>query len=136
MAKRTLGILAATGAFALTASLTGAGTVQASPSKTLYGCPSGYICFYEKTSVKSRIVFKTAGNWKGGEFTTHAAFNNGKRYPGADHVRYTYHYPDSPEKNRTDCHTYHSTDSPVATPGASASFIERHVSKVEWVGSC
>lgn len=136
MATRTLGILAATGALALAAGLAGTGAAQASPSATLYGCPSGYICFYKSADVNSGIVFKTAGNWYGGEFSTGAAFNNGQRYPGADHVRFTYHYPDSPNTRHTDCLTYHKTDSDVMEGGESAGFIERHVEKIEWVGSC
>ncbi|MFE7273378.1 hypothetical protein [Streptomyces sp. NPDC057623] len=136
MSKRTLGVLAATGALALSAGLAGTGSAQASPSATLYGCPSGYVCFYQTSSVNSPIVFKTAGNWYGGEFATQAAFNNGKHYPGADHVRYTFHYPSSPNTKHTDCMTYHKTDSPVVESGESASFIERHVEKIEWVGSC
>lgn len=53
------------------------------------GCPKEYFCVYSGENQTGQLVMKTAGNWTG-NVAFRSAFNNGIRFPGADHVGVTY----------------------------------------------
>ncbi|MBB1257968.1 hypothetical protein [Streptomyces alkaliterrae] len=83
--------LAAVGA-ALTATLVFAGPAQAGTA-TVYGCKSGEVCVYKNGN--SGPSFSTYGDWaptSSSKYVTgNVIFNNGKRYPGFDHIRWEGH---------------------------------------------
>lgn len=53
------------------------------------GCPKGYFCVYAGIN-QQNLLLRTAGNWSGVQEGAISFFNNGYRFPGADHVSVTY----------------------------------------------
>jgi hypothetical protein len=79
--KRTARILAAPLALAGVIALAPAANAEPSPP----GCPKEYFCAWGGPDRTGQIVVRTRGNWDGGAYFQ-SYFNNGVRFPGADHV--------------------------------------------------
>ncbi|MER5887591.1 peptidase inhibitor family I36 protein [Streptomyces sp. NPDC001941] len=88
MRVRTIATAAVTAAFA--AVFATAPTASAEPSPP--GCPRGNFCAYSGGGQSGALLLKTAGNWSGRIDEVRSVFNNGVRYPGADHVQARWQY--------------------------------------------
>ncbi|MEV6997821.1 peptidase inhibitor family I36 protein [Streptomyces sp. NPDC093982] len=124
MRKRAAIGAVATAAFATV--LVTAPTASAEPNPP--GCPKEYFCAYSGENQTGQLVVKTKGNWSG-NVAFRSAFNNGKPFPGADHVDVTYTVEDGTE---TACLHYNPGPGGYkanAVPGT-------HVVRVVWRGEC
>ncbi|MFC7912323.1 peptidase inhibitor family I36 protein [Streptomyces nigra] len=92
------------------------------------GCGKEYFCAYSGENQTGRLVLKTKGNWSG-SVAFRSAFNNGVRFPGADHVDVTYTVDGGTE---TACLHYNPG------PGAykANAVAGTRVVKVVWRGEC
>lgn len=124
MRKRSLAVLAATAAFA--GVVAAAPTASAEPNPP--GCGKGNFCIYSGANQTGRLLVKAAGNWSG-SVSGHSVFNNGNRYPGADHISLTWTYN---SRTWTDCFHYNPG------PGKyKANFVDGVVfKKATWRGEC
>ncbi|MFE7170044.1 peptidase inhibitor family I36 protein [Streptomyces sp. NPDC057616] len=124
MRKRAaVGAMAAAAFAAVLATAPGA-SAEADPP----GCPKEYFCAYSGENQTGQLVVKTKGNWSG-DVPFRSAFNNGVRFPGADHVNMTYAVEGGTE---TVCLHYNpgpGTYKGNAAPGT-------RIVKVVWRGEC
>jgi hypothetical protein len=106
-----------------------AGTSAAEPNPP--GCPKGYFCIYSGFDQTGTLLFKTASNWSGSVSGGLSVFNNGVRFPGADHVQLYYTYSGLPGTYSTCIHY---------NPGPGEykiNFLAGHAFKtVVWRGEC
>ncbi len=124
MRKRMIGTLAVAASFAGLMATAPSASAEPNPP----GCPKGYFCAYSGENQTGTLVVKTAGNWSGNK-QFRSAFNNGVRFPGADHVDMTYAVPGGGE---TACLHYNpgpGTYKGNAAPGTA-------ITKVVWRGEC
>lgn len=124
MRKRAaLGAVAAA-AFATVLATAPGASAEANPP----GCPKEYFCAYSGQNQTGQLVVKTKGNWSG-NVVFGSAFNNGVRFPGADHVDMTYAVDGGTE---TVC--LHYNPGPGAYKGNAAPGTR--IVKVVWRGEC
>jgi hypothetical protein len=92
------------------------------------GCGKGYFCAYSGPDQTGRLLLKVAGNWSG-SLGVGSIFNNGVRYPGADHVDVTSYVGGQPS---TDCFHYNPG------PGRYKANAEAGltITRVVWRGEC
>jgi hypothetical protein len=117
---------AAVAAAAFTTVLATAPGASAEPNPP--GCPKEYFCAYSGPDETGQLVLKTAGNWTG-SVAFRSAFNNGVRFPGADHVDMTYAVDGGGE---TVC--LHYNPGPGVYKGNAAPGTR--IVKVKWRGEC
>lgn len=92
------------------------------------GCGKGYFCAYSGPNQTGRLVLKVAGNWSG-NLGVGSIFNNGVRYPGADHVDVTSYLGGQPS---TDC--FHYNPGPGRYKANAESGLT--ITRVVWRGEC
>ncbi|MGC9540380.1 peptidase inhibitor family I36 protein [Streptomyces sp. UG1] len=93
------------------------------------GCEKEYFCAYSGVNQTGRLVVKTKGNWSG-NVAFRSAFNNGGRFPGADHVDVTYASPGG--GGETACLHYNPGPGAYKANAAPGTRIV----KVVWRGEC
>ncbi len=124
--KRCAALGAGVVAVAVTGVLTTATTASAEANPP--GCGKGYFCAYSGPDQTGRLVLKVAGNWSG-NLAVGSIFNNGVRFPGADHVDVTSFLGGQPS---TDCFHYNPGPGRYkanAEPGLT-------ITRVVWRGEC
>ena len=124
MRKRAAVGAVAAAAFATVLATAPGASAEANPP----GCGKGYFCVYSGPDQTGQLVMRTAGNWTG-SVPFQSAFNNGVRFPGADHVNVTYTVDGGTE---TACLHYNPGPGAYkanAVPGT-------RVVKVVWRGEC
>lgn len=122
--------LGALGAGALAVAFTGvlATAPTASAEASPPGCAKGYFCAYSGANQTGRLLLAVPGNWSG-NLAVGSIFNNGVRYPGADHVDVTSYLGGQPS---TDCFHYNPGPGRYkanAEPGLT-------ITRVVWRGEC
>jgi len=121
---------AALGAGAVAVAITGvlATAPTAAAEANPAGCGKGYFCAYSGPNQTGRLVLKVAGNWSG-NLGVGSIFNNGVRFPGADHVDVSSYLGGQPS---TDCFHYNPGPGKYkanAEPGLT-------ITRVVWRGEC
>ncbi|MBB1256797.1 hypothetical protein H3146_26130 [Streptomyces sp. OF3] len=113
--RRITRALAITGS--VTAALVLSGPAQASPSATVDNCYSGQVCIYDRDGT---VVVRSYGDWSSSQYVAaRVIFNNGQRYPGADHVRWsgTFWGSGGEKYPASGCLHYQSTNSQTKEKG-------------------
>ncbi|MBB1254408.1 hypothetical protein [Streptomyces alkaliterrae] len=140
MRARLSRVLAAAGGIVATVAL--AGPAQASPSATVDNCPSEYVCLYAKSGYMFAPT-KGDADLSKSKMYPNRIFNNGKRYPGADHV----YWAGKRERNGkvTDvggCLHYHSTNNKTPEAGTYVTGLYKsdsdrvRITTLRWSGEC
>lgn len=125
MRKRSLGMIAATGALAVTAGFTG--TAAASGVGVTAACPSGAFCMYTGSN-QTGTMYPKYGNWSGTIPGIKSVYNNGNPHPGYDHVNFTYTYNGN---TFTHCFHYQGDDTPY-----KKNYVGVTAKKVVWHRAC
>ncbi|WP_156724604.1 peptidase inhibitor family I36 protein [Streptomyces apocyni] len=124
MRKRTVGMLAATGALAATISFSG--TAAAGETGTTAACPKGAFCMYTGQN-QTGTMYARYSNWSGTLYNIKSVYNNGHPQPGYDHVNFTWKYQG---RTYTKCFHY-----PFDTP-YKLNYVGVTAKKVVWRGEC
>jgi Peptidase inhibitor family I36 len=93
------------------------------------GCPPGNFCAWSGWGRTGAIVVRTKGDWNG-RVGFRSFFNNGVRFPGADHVDITALYANG--TRHTQCVHYNPGPGLYAGDVADATVLE----SVRWRGEC
>lgn len=88
MRRSTFGILAAATALAGSVAV----STPASAEVDHPTCPKGAFCAYSGEDQGGTRLLAASGNWTGRISGVQSTFNNGYRYPGADHVQLSWEY--------------------------------------------
>ncbi|MFD7713833.1 hypothetical protein ACFV6E_21070 [Streptomyces sp. NPDC059785] len=124
MRRRTAGLLAALAALAGSVAV----TTPASAEVNHPTCPKGAFCAYSEFDQGGTLLLATKGNWSGAVHNVKSTFNNGYRYPGADHVQLGYTWV---EWNYSTCIHYAPGPGEYATNWAPIT-----ITSVTWRGEC
>lgn len=92
-------------------------------------CPPGNFCAWSDWGQEGRLVVKTTGTWFGRE-SYRSFFNNGVRFPGADHVDITSLYANG--QRHTQCIHYNPGPGLYKGDVPTATVLE----SVRWRGEC
>ena len=95
------------------------------------GCDRGAFCAYSAWPQDGwgTLMLETQGNWAGGAGWVRTVYNNGVRWPGADHVQLDWVWPDG----TIDTTCIHYNPGPGHLIGFTVGVI---VTRVWWRGEC
>ena len=131
MIRKTLMFAAAS---LMTVSAATAASASSGPAPTgKASCPPKYVCVWDNNTFSGKPALKSQGNitrtLKSGDGIS--IFNNGRAYPGKDHIYYKYYYPSGGGMQRGCLH--YPGDSPSTHRSATARVV---FESVRWGGEC
>ncbi|MET9862372.1 peptidase inhibitor family I36 protein [Streptomyces smyrnaeus] len=130
--RKTTGLLVAAGLMTLSSAT--AASASSDPSLTgKASCPSEYVCVWDNNTFSGKPKWKSKGNLNKDVFSAKglSILNNGKRYPGGDHIHYKYTYRPS-GKTVSGCLHY-----PGDTPNSKRTYASGVVlNYAQWGGEC